>query len=408
MIPASDALSQIIAAMKPTCAEQVALPDALGRILAEDVLARLTQPWADVSAMDGYAVRQEDVAQVSAQAPATLKVIGESAAGGSFDGDVGPGCAVRIFTGAPVPKGTDTIIIQEDTEAAGEAITVLEKAPAGKFIRPAGLDFKADTVLLKAGSLMSGRNVGLAAAANVPWVKVRRKPRIALIATGNEVVMPGDTLGDNQIISSNSVMLSAFIKVLGGEPLDLGIARDDLGSLTERVRAAKQADMLITIGGASVGDYDLVGQVLLQEGLQLAFDKVAMRPGKPVIFGLLDGMPVLGMPGNPVSVGVSSAVFLRPAIAAMLSVPATDAPLQTAQLAIDLGGNDERQEYMRATLSIGADGEHLVTPFSKQDSAMLAKFAEADCLVIRAPFAPPAKAGDTVDFIPLHTGRITL
>lgn len=404
MISAAEALRQIIAAMKPTCAEQVALPDALGRILAEDVIARLTQPWADVSAMDGYAVRQEDVGQV----PATLKVIGESAAGGSFEGVVGKGDAVRIFTGAPVPKGTDTIIIQEDTEQTGDTISVLESAPAGKFVRPAGLDFKADTVLLHAGSLMSARNLGLAAAANVPWVKVRRKPRIAHIATGNEVVMPGDTLGDNQIISSNSVMLSAFIKVLGGEPLDLGIARDTVDSLTERVQAAKQADMLITIGGASVGDYDLVGQVLLQEGLELAFDKVAMRPGKPVIFGLLDGMPVLGMPGNPVSVGVSSAVFLRPAIEAMLSVPATDTPLQTAQLAIDLGANDVRQEYMRATLRIGADGEHLVTPFSKQDSAMLAKFAAADCLVIRAPFAPPAKAGDTVDIIPLHTGRITL
>ena len=403
MISASEALSTILEKMTETSAEQVPLPDALGRVLAEDITARLTQPWADVSAMDAYAVRQADVASV----PVDLRVVGESPAGGCYDGEVGPGEAVRIFTGAPVPQGANTIIIQENTERDGETVTVLETAPTGRFIRPAGLDFKAGEVLIKAGCVMSARDVGLAAAANVPWVMVKRKPRVAIIATGNEVVMPGDNLGDNQIISSNSVMLSATLKALGAEPLDLGIARDDLGSLTRLVQTAKQADMLITIGGASVGDYDLVGQVLNDEGMELFFSKVAMRPGKPVIFGLLDGTPVLGMPGNPVSVGVSSTVFLRPAIEAMLGLNPNDGPLQTAKLAADVGENDQRQEYSRATLSTDENGDCIATVFSKQDSAMLAKFAEADCLVIRSPHAPAAKAGETVDIIPLRTGRVS-
>lgn len=404
MISVNDALQQILSNVSETCAEQVALPDALGRVLAQDIVARLTQPWADVSAMDAYAVRQQDVTNV----PVDLKVIGESPAGGQYNGELKAGEAVRIFTGAPVPAGADTIIIQEDTERDGDWVKVLETSPTGKFIRPAGLDFKSGKVLIPAGQVMSARDVGLAAAANVPWVMVRRKPRVAIIATGNEVVMPGDNLGDNQIISSNSVMLSAYLKVLGAEPLDLGIARDDEASLTQLIHSASQADMLITIGGASVGDYDLVNQVLGREGVDLGFYKVAMRPGKPLIFGHLNGTPVLGLPGNPVSVGVTSTIFMRPAVEAMLGLKPDDAPLQTAQLAHDLGENDQRQDYMRATLSIGPNGERIATLFAKQDSAMLAKFAGADCLVIRAPHAPAAKAGETVEIIPMRTGRISL
>ena len=404
MISVAEALDQILSNVTETCPEQVALSDSLGRVLSEDVLARLTQPWADVSAMDAYAVRQADVTSV----PVNLKVIGESPAGGSFDGEVGAGEAVRIFTGAPVPKGTDTIIIQENTERDAEVVKVLETAPAGLFIRPAGLDFKSGETLISAGDVMTARNVGLAAAANVPWVMVKRKPRVAIIATGNEVVMPGDALGDNQIISSNSVMLSAYLKVLGAEPLDLGIARDDEASLTHLVQSARDADMLVTIGGASVGDYDLVNQVLGREGVDLGFYKVAMRPGKPLIFGHLNGTPVLGLPGNPVSVGVTSAIFLRPAVEAMLGLKHVDTPKQSAKLAHDLGENDQRQDYLRATLTINENGEHIATPFTKQDSAMLAKFAQADCLVIRAPFAPAAKAGESVEIIPLKSGYISL
>jgi len=404
MISVAEALSQIIANVEQTCAEQVALPDALGRVLSEDIVARLTQPWADVSAMDGYGVRQADVTSV----PANLTVIGESAAGGSFAGVVGVGEAVRIFTGAPLPQGADTIIIQEVTERDGDAVKVLETSAKGRFVRPAGLDFKSGEVLIKAGRVMSARDIGLAAAANVPWVMVRRKPRVAIIATGNEVVMPGDALGDNQIISSNSVMLSAFLKVLGAEPLDLGIASDDTASLTRLIKSAEQADMLVTIGGASVGDYDLVNQVLGQEGVDLGFYKVAMRPGKPLIFGRLGTTPVLGLPGNPVSVGVTSAIFLAPAVRAMLGLGTETNAKETAQLGADLDENDVRQDYLRATLSTGPNGHSIATPFSRQDSAMMARFAEADCLVVRAPHAPAVKSGETVEIITLNTGGVSL
>jgi len=404
MISVAEALSQIIANVEQTCAEQVALPDALGRVLSEDIVARLTQPWADVSAMDGYGVRQADVTSV----PANLTVIGESAAGGSFAGVVGVGEAVRIFTGAPLPQGADTIIIQEVTERDGDAVKVLETSAKGRFVRPAGLDFKSGEVLIKARRVMSARDIGLAAAANVPWVMVRRKPRVAIIATGNEVVMPGDALGDNQIISSNSIMLSAFLKVLGAEPLDLGIASDDTASLTRLIKSAEQADMLVTIGGASVGDYDLVNQVLGQEGVDLGFYKVAMRPGKPLIFGRLGTTPVLGLPGNPVSVGVTSAIFLAPAVRAMLGLGTETNAKETAQLGADLDENDVRQDYLRATLSTGPNGHHIATPFSRQDSAMMARFAEADCLIIRAPHAPAAKTGETVEIITLNTGGVSL
>jgi len=396
MIPVAKALSQIIENVTETCVEQVALSDALGRVLAADVTARLTQPWADVSAMDGYAVRAQDVAKV----PTALTVIGESPAGGCYDGSLSAGEAVRIFTGAPLPPGSDAIVIQEDTERDGDTVSVLESAAVGRFVRPAGLDFKTGDVLLAAGRVLSARDLGLAAAGNVAWLQVKRRPRIAIIATGDEVVMPGDPLGPNQIVSSNSVMLSAYVRSLGAEPLDLGIARDDEGSLTRLVQSAREADMLVTIGGASVGDYDLVNRVLGNEGVDLGFYKVAMRPGKPLIFGRLHGTPVLGLPGNPVSVGVTSALFLRPAIQAMLGLdPVT--PVETVKLGTDLGENDQRQEYLRAVLTKDAQGQTVATPFTRQDSAMLAKFADAACLVIRAPFAVPIKAGADVEIIRL-------
>jgi len=396
MIPVAEALAKVLDNVRETCAEQVALSAALGRVLAEDVCARLTQPWADVSAMDGYAVRAEDVSNV----PVTLEVVGESPAGGAYDGVVQPGQAVRIFTGAPVPAGADAIVIQENTERDENKVKVLTKTERHKFIRPAGLDFRAGDVLLEAGRALNARDLGLAAAANVPWLTVKRRPRIAVIATGNEVVMPGDAIGDNQIVSSNSVMLSAYVRELGAEPLDLGIARDDAASLTRLVRSAAEVDLLVTIGGASVGDYDLVNQVLGREGVELGFYKVAMRPGKPLIFGRLHGTPVLGLPGNPVSVGVTSAIFLKPAVLAMLGLnPATHT--ENAVLGCDLGENDQRQDYLRAKLQAGVDGNPVVMPFSRQDSAMLAKFSDADCLVVRAPFAPPIRAGDAVEIIRL-------
>jgi molybdopterin molybdotransferase len=345
----------------------------------------------DISAMDGYAVKSADVETC----PARLTVIGESAAGGGFDGELNPGQAVRIFTGAPVPLGADAIVIQENTTRDGDRVEVLEPASLGQFIRPAGLDFQTGEVLIKAGRRLSARDLGLAAAANVDTLMVKRKPQIAIIATGNELVKIGDALGDNQIVSSNSVMLAAYVTALGGEAIDLGIARDDADSLKRLLSSAQHADMVVTIGGASVGDYDLVTSVLGNEGVDLGFYKVAMRPGKPLIFGRLHGTPVLGLPGNPVSVGVTGAVFLKPALETMLGMK-IDAAHSTAFLGSDLRENDQRQDYLRATLRDG-----IATPFSKQDSAMLARFADADCLIIRPPLAPAAQKGDSVRIVNL-------
>jgi len=392
MISVTKALSQILENTIETCSEQVTSKEALGRVLADDICARLNQPQADVSAMDGYAVRAQDIATL----PAHLQVIGESPAGGCFAGALDQGQAVRIFTGAPVPRSADTVVMQEDTAREGDTVTVLEPSATGRFIRPAGLDFKAGQVVLKAGRILTARDLGLAAASNVPWLSVKRRPRIAIIATGDELVMPGDPLGANQVISSNSLMLGAYITHLGAEPLDLGIARDNEASLARLMTSAGQADMLVTIGGASVGDYDLVHRVLDQKGMDLGFYKVAMRPGKPLIFGHLNGTPVLGLPGNPVSVGVTSVIFLKPAIQAMLGLK-TAPQLDTAILGAALGENDHRQDYLRATLS----DDNVATPFSKQDSAMQATFTAADCLIVRAPNAPAAKVGDSVEVIPL-------
>ncbi len=399
MISVKDALSLVTGDISITPPEQIALSDAPGRVLAVDVASRLTQPPSAVSSMDGYAVRCEDF---KGGAPVTLKLIGESAAGKSFPGRVAAGETVRIFTGAPLPDGADAVEMQENTEKDGDAVTFNKPVPEGRFIRPAGLDFKEGEVLIEAGKRLTARDIGLAAAMNIPWLTVRAKPRIAFIATGNELAMPGDPLGDGGIVSSNSLALAAMIRSLGGIPMDLGIASDDVGSLKEKLRAAKGAHMLVTIGGASVGDYDLVGQVLAQEGLELNFYKVAMRPGKPLIFGYLKDMPVLGLPGNPVSAGVTSVIFLKPALEAMLGLDTmARSPYSSALLGCGVAENDQRQSYLRAALSRDDEGNLVATPFQGQDSAMLALFARADCLVVRQPFAPAAAPGSRVEILPL-------
>lgn len=404
MIPVAEALARVTAGLRPVAAEQVALVDALGRVLAEDVASRLTHPPAAVSSMDGYAVRAADLAKV----PANLSLIGESAAGAGFKGKVGARECVRIFTGAPLPDGADAVVIQEDAEASGNTVTMNESVTPAKWVRPAGLDFKAGDVLLKAGQVLSARDVGLAAAMNVPWLKVRRRPRIAIIATGDEVVMPGDPLGPDQIVSSNSVALAAYVKALGGEPINLGIARDTEDSLHALLAGVKGADLLVTSGGASVGDYDLVRRVLGQEGLEINFYKIAMRPGKPLIFGRLGETPMLGLPGNPVSAGVCSVIFLKPAIEVMLGIRRDERPAPTALLGRDLSENDKREDYLRAALSVEADGQLVATPFAKQDSSMMAFLAQADCLVVRPPFAPPAKKGERVRIVPLRHGLLSI
>ena len=401
MLSVEQALERILGVMAPLPAEQIGVADGLGRVLAEDIVARRTQPPAAVSAMDGYAVRAEDVQQ----APVTLTVVGEAPAGSAFEGRVGKGNAVRIFTGGPVPDGANAVVMQENTEPGDGTITVLEGVPEGRFVRPAGLDFSEGDVLLRAGRLLTARDVALAAAMNTPWIMVHRRPRVAILVTGDEIVMPGDPVGPNQIVSSNSLGMSAMVRVFGGEPYVLGIAPDDREALASMASGAKGADLLLTSGGASVGDHDLVQSVLGEIGFELGFWKIAMRPGKPLIFGHVGDTPVLGLPGNPVSALVCSILYLRPALARMLGMEANGGEHRlTARLTEPLAENDDRQDYLRGALANGDDGELTVTPFTRQDSSMLNMLAQADCLVVRPPNAAAVSVGERVSVIPIPGG----
>jgi len=400
MISLEEALQHVTDGVTALPSELVSISEAHGRVLAEDVASRFTQPPAAVSSMDGYAV----IASDTTASPACLTLIGESAAGGCFDGTVKNGQTVRIFTGAPLPDGADAVVMQENTERDGETVKILEGVETGNFIRPAGMDFKEGDVMLPKGRQLSARDIGLAAAMNRPWLTVTRKPRIAVLATGNEVVMPGEPVGPNQILSSNSLSVSAMVRAFGGDPINLGIAKDDEDSLHLMVAGAQKADLLVTIGGASVGDYDLVQKVLGEEGLKLDFYKVAMKPGKPLIFGHVKETPVLGLPGNPVSANVTGLIFLRAAMEVMLGQPSTGLATTTAELVVDVPENGPRQEFMRATLEKNEAGDWTVNPFKAQDSALLARLASADCLVIRPPNATSAKAGERVEIMHLPKG----
>ena len=396
MISVAEARDRVLAAVGIVPAEMVGVAEAAGRVLAEDLAARVTQPPAAVSAMDGWAVRGADLDSL----PATLARIGEAPAGRPFAGTVGPGQAVRIFTGAVLPDGTDTVVLQEDCEDRGASVVVREGTP-GRWVRPAGLDFRAGEVGLRAGRLLTVRDVALAAAMNVPWLMVRRRPRVAILATGDEVVMPGDPLGPGAIVSSNGLALAALVARLGGTPVNLGIAGDSREALEERVRGAAGCDLLVTTGGASVGEHDLVRAALEPKGLALDFWKIAMRPGKPLMFGSLRGTPLLGLPGNPVSSLVCALLFLKPALRVMQGLAPDDGPQAFARLGAALPENDRRQDYLRATLAPGGDGLPVAAAFAKQDSSMLSPLARADCLLVRPPHAPAAAAGETVPIIPL-------
>lgn len=404
MISVEEARQRVLAAFAPLPAEIVGLAEGLGRVLAEDVAARLTQPWAAVSAMDGYAVRAEDVAQV----PVTLTQVGAVPAGGSFAGTVGPGQCVRIFTGAPLPDGTDAIVIQENADAEGDRVRVREGARQGRHVRPAGIDFAAGDVLLTAGRLLTARDIGLAAAMNRPWLPVRRRPRVAILATGDEIVLPGEPAGPSQIVSANSFALAAMVTACGGVPVTLGIARDDRDSLQRLAAGAAGTDLLITTGGASVGEHDLVREALGEAGLRLEFWKIAMRPGKPMMFGRIGGVPLLGLPGNPVSALVCGLLFARPILRVLSGLTAEDGPPETARLGRDLPQNDRRQDHLRSTLAPGPDGETVATPFETQDSSMMSLLARADALVVRPPHAPPARRGDRVPILRFAAGVLAL
>ncbi len=394
LLPVSEALARILNAARLTGVETAKLEDALGRAAATGIKARRNQPPFDASAMDGYAVRHEDVDAL----PASLKLIGTSSAGHAFKGKVKPGTAVRILTGAPLPAGADTIVIQENTRAEEDHVTVLEPTLKGRNIRNLGLDFKSGDLLVPAGAKLGARDIGLAASGNNPLVRVRKKVRVAILTTGDELVLPGARARADQIMSSNSHALAAFARACGAEVIDLGIIKDDLRAITAAIKRASSADILVTTGGASVGDHDFVQEALKRAGVKIDFWKIAMRPGKPFMFGTKGRLCVLGLPGNPVAALVCAQLFFKPLIDAMHGIALPSVPIM-ARLGADLAANDHRQDYLRATLAYGTDGVRVATAASKQDSSMQRVMRNAHCLIVREPNAPAAKLGDLVEIL---------
>src|SRR5262245_57400767 len=399
-MPVAEALARVLAGAEPLPAEPTPRADAHGRVLTADVAALRTQPPADVSAMDGYAVRAADVAKV----PARLRLVGEVAAGHPFEGAVGHGEAARIFTGGVLPPGADTIVIQEQATKEGDTVVVGTSTGTGRHIRVAGLDFRQGAPLLAKGRRLNDRDLALAAAMNHPAVPVHRRPKVAVLATGDELVMPGTSPGFGEIVYSNGYATMALARREGCEIIDLGIAPDRLDETAAAVRRARDAgaDVLVTSGGASVGDYDLVQKALAAEGLALSFWKVALRPGRPMMHGRLGAMHVLGLPGNPVSAYVCAVLFLVPLIRRLTGRAEVEPRLEPALLGCDLPENDERADYLRATLTPGPDGTPVATPAALQDSSMLVPLAAADCLLVRPPHAAAAKAGSRCTILKLE------
>ena len=391
LLPVEDATRRVVQDVLPTPSEIVPLGAGLNRILSAPLAARRTQPPFDVSAMDGYAVRAADVVSL----PAALTLIGAAPAGHAFKGRVGAGETVRIFTGAPVPEGADAILLQEDAIVEPDGrIRATEAVRPQQHIRAKGLDFVEGQVLLPAGTRLGMRQMSLAAALNHGEVPVRARPRVALIATGDELVAPGSELGPNQITASNSFGIAALVETLGGTPIDLGIIPDDRAALAAAIdrATASGADILVTLGGASVGEHDFVREILVDRGMDLDFWKIAMRPGKPLMFGRIGPMRVLGLPGNPVSSLVCALLFLKPLMQRLLGLPLVD-ETEMAELGAPVRANDRRQDYVRASLVDLPDGRHIATPLPRQDSSMLSTFAQALCLIVRPPFAAEEAAG---------------
>ncbi len=395
LLSVEEARARILAAFRPLDAEPVPLSQAHGRVTGEAVTAKLSHPPAPVSAMDGYALRSADAGTL----PVRLRKIGTSRAGERFQGALAEGACVRIFTGGVVPEGADLIAIQEDTSEQNGEVEIREVGRKGQHIRRAGLDFAAGDVCLEAGRLLTARDIGLLASIGRAEVRAIRRPRIAILSTGDELVPPGAVPGPDQLVGSNGAALAAVVAAWGGTPADLGIAPDRIEAIEAAVDRAHDADLLVTTGGASVGDHDLVQASLRRRNFTTAFWQIAMRPGKPLMFGRLDDLPVLTMPGNPVSALVCALLFLRPAMRAMLGLAPATAAFERAVLDAAMPANDKREDYVRARLSFGDDGRLRARPFSTQDSSMLMTLARADGLVRRAPFAPPAEAGEEVEVI---------
>lgn len=401
MIPVAEARARILAAVRPVSAETIPLTAALGRVLAAPVLSRVTQPPADVSAMDGYAVLAAE-----AHAGQPLEVIGAAPAGRPFAGRIGPGQAVRIFTGAEVPEGADAILPQEDARPEAGRVIATDPVAPGRWIRKRGLDFTEGETLLSAGRRLGPREIGLAAASNHAFLTVRRAPRLAILATGDEILLPGEPARPAAIYSSNSFALAAMIRAAGGEAEILPVAPDDLAAIRALIASAAAADVLVTSGGASVGEHDLVREALEAEGYGLDFWRIAMRPGKPLFHGRRapqggqGGPVVLGLPGNPVSAFVCGVLFLLPLLAALLGRQGWALPIARHRLGRDLPENDRREDYLRARLIPAADGVVEAVPADRQDSSMLRVLAEADALILRAPHAPALAKGAEVEAIP--------
>ena len=390
MISVSDALSHLFDLVTATEVEAVPLRQAAGRVLARDVVATRTQPPFAASSMDGYALRQTEV-----EPDAMFKVIGEAAAGHRFDGVVKAGQAVRIFTGAPVPEGADFVVIQEDTTRRGDLIMLGHDIGPKTNIRPAGGDFHAGDTM-DAPRLLRPADIALLASMNVATVPVYAKPRVAIIATGDELVQPGEVPNPDQIIASNTYGLAALLEQHGAQCRMIPIARDTVPSLTQAFIMAQDADLIITIGGASVGDHDLVAPVAAQMGMEQSFYKVAMRPGKPLMAGRLRDVPMIGLPGNPVSAMVCGTVFVVPVLRKMLGLPAAPAARVDLPLGVDLPANGPREHYMRAMVRDGA-----VLPEDNQDSSLLGILSRADVLMVRPPHDGPRAAGEIIGCIPL-------
>ena len=388
MISVSEARTALLQLCTRTEIEQIPLTQANGRVLAQEVRADRDQPPFAASAMDGYAVKRDEV-----ERHAMFQLIGEAAAGHRFEGTLKPGQAVRIFTGAPVPDGADFVVIQEDVERKNNLITIRDHPGNSDNIRPSGGDFRIGQTV-SAPRILRPSDVALLAAMNLPLLPVRRRPVVALISTGDELVMPGGSPGPDQIIASNTFGLKAMLEDFGAKVLVLPIARDSEASLKTAFSLARDIDLVITIGGASVGDHDLVAKVSADLGMQRAFYKVAMRPGKPLMAGRMGKIAMVGLPGNPVSAMVCGHIFLRPMIQNMLGLPAQHGQMQTATLTHGLPGNGPREHYMRATV---LEGKITVSP--KQDSSLLSVLAEANALAVLPPNAPPAQPGDRLQYL---------
>ncbi|MEO5322767.1 molybdopterin molybdotransferase MoeA [Mesorhizobium sp. CC13] len=390
LLPVADALERLLESAAPAGTERVGLDEASGRVLGTPLHALRTQPPFDASAMDGYAVIAQDIADL----PARLAVIGEAAAGRQFAGKIARGQAVRIFTGAPVPAGADTVVIQENVRDLGNCeVEVVEPTAPGRNIRLKGLDFSEGDLILDAGRLMDPAALSLAAAANHPTLEVQRAPLVAIIATGDELLPPGSSPGPDQIISSNAYGVAAIARSVGARVLDLGIAADKTGSISALVRQAldAEAEVIVTLGGASVGDHDLVHGVLTGLGMKLDFWKIAMRPGKPLMFGRLGDTRCIGLPGNPVASLICSHLFLKPVLAKLGGRPyAPD--IREAVLGAPMKENDLRQDYVRGVVR-KTDAGLVAVPFGVQDSSMLRTLADANCVIIREPFAGAAESG---------------